>query len=226
MAASVAYRTAREELLAAERELRDVTERVAALRRGLPIGPVVSPSIPLTLSTGKPTTLGSLLGKHETLLVCHLMFDTDWTDPAPMSAMWVDGIDALVPHLADHTAVVTVAPADPGKLDAVARRRNWQWITVASTQPGELTDLLGLRNPEWGLEPAISVLTSVTGTLRLHWHGLAGLRDPADATADDYVPEPGGDSRGLDPYCATWPLLDLLPDGRGDWYARLQNRTS
>jgi predicted dithiol-disulfide oxidoreductase (DUF899 family) len=29
------------------------------------------------------------------------------------------------------------------------------------------------------------------------------------------------DQRGIDLLCATWHLLDLTPDGRGDWYASL-----
>lgn len=224
-AASDGYLAARSELLLAEQELRDTTEAVAAKRRALPPGPPVDPATPLTTAAGKPVTLGALLGRHRTLLTYNLMYAADWIQPCPMCCMWVDSIDALAPHLTDRTAVAVMAPASPGQLAAVAKRRGWQWIQVVSTQPGELTAQLGLARPGGGLEPAVtSYAKDGHGVLRVHWHGTADLRDPGDRNAEPYQGADGEDPRGVDQYCATWPLLDLLPGGRGDWYAHRQTR--
>jgi predicted dithiol-disulfide oxidoreductase (DUF899 family) len=214
------YRRARTALLAAERDLRAATARVAEARAALPPGPVVDRSIPLTTSTGKPVTLGGLLGEHTTLLAYHLMFDEGWERPCPMCVMWVDGIDALVPHLRERTSVAVLAPASPGRLADLAEARGWRHIQVVSTQPGDLTDRLDLRTPpaEGGLRPSVSSFAlSVDGLLRLHWHGSADLHDPATPSAPRFDAGDGLDGRGIDPFCATWALLDLLPQGRGDW---------
>jgi predicted dithiol-disulfide oxidoreductase (DUF899 family) len=220
--ASQGYRRARSELLNAERELRAATMRVAALRAELPQGPVVDHSVPLTTSTGKPVTLGGLLGEHRTLLAYHLMFDEGWSQPCAMCAMWVDGIDALVPHLRERTAVAVLSPASPGQLADLAARRGWQRIQAVSTQPGDLTDRLDLRTDD-GLRPSVSTFAlGDDGLLRLHWHGSADLHDPAAPSAPRFDAGDGKDGRGIDPLCATWSLLDLLPQGRDDWYPTRQ----
>ncbi|MBO0840032.1 MAG: DUF899 family protein [Sciscionella sp.] len=222
--ASEEYRRARAELLAAERDLRDATARVANARAALPPGPRVDGSSPLTTATGKPTTLSALFDEHESLLVYHMMFDEGWRQPCPMCAMWIDGIDALVPQLTERTAVAVLAPAKPSQLAEAAKRRDWRWIRLVSTQPGELTDQLGLRIGEHGdgLEPALTCFVRDVDGVRVHWHGRVGLHDPAGE--DDYRPADGLDTRGIDAYCAVWALFDLLPAGRGDWYASRQTR--
>jgi predicted dithiol-disulfide oxidoreductase (DUF899 family) len=215
------YRQARTALLAAERELRAANARVAALRAALPRGPRVDHSIPLTTSTGKPTTLGGLLGEHTTLLAYHLVFDEGRGQPSDMCAMWVDGLDALVPHLRERTSVAVLAPASPGQLADLAARRGWHRIQVVSTQPGDLTDRLDLRTDPaaGGLRPSVSTFTlGSDGLLRLHWHGRTDLHDPATPSAPRLDAGDGLDGRGIDPLCATWSLLDLLPQGRGDWH--------
>ncbi|MEV0391689.1 DUF899 family protein [Polymorphospora rubra] len=213
------YRTARAALLAAERELRDAAERVAALRRALPPGPVVAADTPLTALDGTVTSLGELFDGQPTLFTYNLMFDQDWPEPCPMCAMWIDGLDPLAPHLRENTAVAVLAPAAPDRLADLARSRGWQRVPVYSTRPGDLTDQLGLRLPGGDMVPAATVYRRDGERLRVHWHGTADLTDPADPEATPYHAGDGGDSRGLDPICATWSVLDLLPQGRGDWYA-------
>jgi hypothetical protein len=74
-----------------------------------------------------------------------------------------------------------------------------------STQPGDLTDRIGARG-DGGLIPALTCFRwEADGILRVHWHGLPALTDPS--APDD---SPGG-GPGLDPFCATWAFLDLLP---------------
>lgn len=224
MSESPEYAEARARLLRLERDLRDLAERVAATRRSLPPGPEMDPDTRLTATDGTETTLAELFGERPTLLTYNMMFDQDWAEPCSMCAMWVDGIDAVAPHLLERTAAAVVAPAAPDRLAELARRRRWRWIPIYSTQPGDLTDRLGLRVRPGDLEPVVAVYERHDGTVRLHWRGSAMLNDPADLAATPYQPADGGDARGLDPLCVTWSLLDLLPQGRGDWYPSRQAR--
>ncbi|MGW4475131.1 DUF899 family protein [Nonomuraea sp. NPDC004354] len=209
------YVKARAELLSAERRLRELGEQVAARRRALPPGPELDDDPPLAALDGSPARLSGLFGDHHTLLVYNMMFDEDWPEPCPLCSMWVDGIDAVTPHLLERTAVAVMAPAGPARLAEVARRRQWRWVPLYSTRPGDLTDRLGLRAHPGDLEPVVTVYDRSDGRVRISWQGSAMLSDPGD---EPYQPGDGGDARGLDLLCATWSLLDLLPQGRGDWY--------
>ncbi|SHG13752.1 Predicted dithiol-disulfide oxidoreductase, DUF899 family [Streptoalloteichus hindustanus] len=226
MSASADYRTARAELAAAERQLRAAAERVAALRGALPPGPEVDPGTPLTMAGGKPVTLGGLFGPHRSLVTYGLRFDEGWERPCPASAMWVDGLDALTPHLAERAGVAVLAPASPGQLAAVVARRGWSWVPVVSSQPSDLVDRLGLRagagagagTGSGGLMSAVTVFHwGDDGRVRLHWQATEGAPTPTPA---------GGatDAGSLDFLCAAWGLLDLLPEGRAAWRPTRQDR--
>lgn len=170
--ASERHRRARGELLDAERELRDATVRVAALRAALPPGPEIDAATPLTTASGKPVTLGRLLGDHRNLLAYNMVFDEGRNEPRARCAVWVDGLDAVATHLGERMAVAVFSPASPGELDALACGRGWRSVALVSTQPGALTDELGLRTPGGGLEPAVTTFArDDTGTLRVQWQG-------------------------------------------------------
>ena len=96
---SVEYREARDELLAAEAELRDRTEAVAAMRRALPLCDKVEQDYvfregPTDLSADGPITevrLSELFedGKDE-LIVINLMFAKGAETSCPMCSAWAD----------------------------------------------------------------------------------------------------------------------------------------
>ncbi|MFB9429704.1 DUF899 family protein [Streptoalloteichus tenebrarius] len=234
--ATAEHRAARAELAAAERQLRAAAERVAALRRSLPPGPEVDPATPLTTASGKPVTLGGLFGPHRTLLTYGMRFDEGWDEPCPTCAMWVDGLDGVAPHLAERAGVAVLAPASPGQLAAVAARRAWTWVPVASTQPGDLLDRLGARDEDGRPTAVLSVFHwGEDGRVRLHWQGPAGevgsASREAGATGEaDGEPagEPAGEPDGeidlVRSLCAAWGLLDLLPEGPGDWRPTRRDR--
>jgi predicted dithiol-disulfide oxidoreductase (DUF899 family) len=104
------YRQVRAELLAAEMALKDQTERVAALRRALPVGTAMPDYLfregPMDLSRNDAADfvdvrLADLFADgHDTLIVDHFMygvgshlesFGLDEGAPCPMCSMWVDG---------------------------------------------------------------------------------------------------------------------------------------
>src|SRR5262249_17757067 len=89
---SDAYRTPRDQLLAAELALREQTENVAALRRKLPLGGPVpedyvfeeGPRDYRDTQTVRDVRMSELFGDKPTLILVHFMFNPSKDLPCPM----------------------------------------------------------------------------------------------------------------------------------------------
>jgi len=212
------YRAAREALAAAELELVDHQERVAAQRRALPRGPVLEDyelleaTHPLDVADddARQVRLSELFGAPgRPLLVYHLMFGKRQTSPCPMCTMWVDGFNGIARHVTQHADLVILAASEIPSLRAHARRRGWDELRLVSAGASRFKLDLGSEDADGHQDAKISVITrDPDGTLR---HQFS-----ATPACSDDRPE-----RGIDLLCATWGLLDLLPGGRGEWYASL-----
>jgi predicted dithiol-disulfide oxidoreductase (DUF899 family) len=200
-AGTPAYRERRAALLVAETELREHTERVARQRRDLPPGPLM-PAYRLT--EGDPPVavdLPDLFDGHDVLVVHHLMF---WpTGGCPMCSMWLDGLNGVAAHLAQHVALVVTAPAPLPQLRDWGRARGWSGLRLVSAAGTDLGTDLGFADTDGGQMPGVSVFTRDGGRARLAWHGQPGLVE-------------GG--RGIDALSPVWNVLDLTPGGRPDWW--------
>lgn len=210
--ASGEYVAARIELAKAERALRDRVEEVAAARRKLPAGVVLGDydlaEGPADLDTDEPirsTRLSDLFGGHDTLFVYHLMFHPDEDEACPMCSLWVDGFNGVAHHLAQHTAVAVIAKAPLPKLRAWARRRGWDRLRVLSSHGTSFNADVNAESENGDQRPMASVFVRDGERVR-HFYTL-----PADFL--------DGAERGIDLLSPVWNVLDLLPGGRGDWYA-------
>lgn len=206
------YIAARLALARAERELRDRIERVAAARRALPLGAELGEYLlaegPIDLDQDDPvrsTPLRHLFGEHETLVLYHLMFHPDDDEACPMCSMWIDGLHGVAEHLAQHTAFAVVAKAPLPKLRGWARRRGWSRLRILSSHGTPFNADLHAEHPDGSQRPMVSVLVRQGETVRHFYSGAADFLDGAE--------------RGIDLLCPVWHVLDLLPGGRGDWYA-------
>ncbi|GGU03712.1 DUF899 family protein [Actinomadura citrea] len=206
------YIDARIELAKAERLLRDRVEEVAAARRRMPGGAVLGDYTltegPADLEKDEPTgsvSLRDLFGDHETLVVYHLMYHPDDQAACPMCSMWVDGFNGVAAHLAQHTAFAVVGKAPLPMLRAWARRRGWDEVRILSSHGTAFNADMHAERPDGAQRPMISVLAREDGRVR-HFYTL-----PADFL--------DGAQRGIDLLSPVWNVLDLLPGGRGDWYA-------
>jgi predicted dithiol-disulfide oxidoreductase (DUF899 family) len=195
------YVAARRELEEAEIALSEQAEAVAALRRALPPGARV-PDYELAEGDGT-TALSDLFGGHDTLVVYHLMFHPDDDEPCAMCAMWVDGLDAVARHLTRTTGFAVVARAPVAKLADLGARRGWRDARVLSSHDASFNADLGVETPGGGQNPMLSVFR----------RDGDGIRHVLTRCADFL----GGRNRGIDLYSPVWQVLDLLPDGRGDW---------
>ncbi|MGW3960863.1 DUF899 family protein [Amycolatopsis sp. NPDC005003] len=210
--ADAEYVAARIELAKAERLLHDRIEEVAAARRRLPPG-LLLPDYrlaegPLDLGLKGPlreTRLRDLFGERQTLIVYHLMFEPEAEEACPMCSMWVDGFHGVAHHIARHAAFAVVAKAPLPKVRGWALSRGWDGLRVLSSYGTTFTEDMNGEHRGGGQRPMVSVFTAEDDRVR-HFYSL-----PANFLDDT--------EGGIDPLSPVWNLLDLLPAGRGDWYA-------
>lgn len=115
------YLAQREKLRLAEIELMRQRERVAELRRSLPSGAPIQDyrfqEGPRDLSAGdapvRTTRLSELFTKPtRPLVIYHLMYGKQQTEPCPMCTAWLDGANGVAHHLAQNIDFAVVAAAD------------------------------------------------------------------------------------------------------------------
>jgi len=216
------YLAAREELRHAEIELMRQRERVAELRRGLPKGATVQDyeflEGPASLDDGdEPVTrvrLSELFtAPDRSLVIYHLMFGKKQSKPCPMCTAWLDAFNGVAHHLAQNVDLAIVAAADPATLRAHARDRGWDKLRLLSAGESTFEYGRGSEDREGGQDSTISVFTRENdGTLRHFYSGHPWLA-------------PDIKERGIDELNPTWNMLDLIPQGRGTFYASLDYGT-
>jgi predicted dithiol-disulfide oxidoreductase (DUF899 family) len=212
------HRLAREELLQAEMALRDQREKVADLRRRLPPGPELPNYVfregPTDLGRNNPEDFHDIRlsdlfapGK-DSLIVYHFMFGPDWEKGCPMCSMWIDGYNAVSPHVTQRANFALSARAELAKVRAYAQGRGWRQLRILSSAANSFTADFGMEVGKDQL-PGVSVFhKEADGTIRHFYTGGAILAE--------------GQYRGLDLLSPVWNLYDLLPEGRGDWMPKHQ----
>jgi predicted dithiol-disulfide oxidoreductase (DUF899 family)/uncharacterized protein YndB with AHSA1/START domain len=214
---SADYRAARGTLQVAEIDLMRHRERVAELRRSLPDGPTVEDYAlqegPADLDGGdepRRVRLSELFtAPDRTLVLYHLMYGKRQATPCPMCTMWLDGLNGVAPHLRQNVDFAVVAAAELPALREHARRRDWRHLRLLSAGTSTLKYDLGSEDETGNQDSTISVF-------RLD--GDAAIRHVY--TAHPRMAEDIGE-RGIDLLSPVWHLLDLTPQGRGDWYPEL-----
>ena len=212
------YEAQREELRQAEVELMRQRENVAALRRRLPEGSRVEDYVflegPRQLADGDtPVTdvrLSDLFSAPDrSLIIYHLMFGKAQSSPCPMCTLWIDGINAIDHHLAQNADFAVVAAADLPTLRAHARARGWDRVRLLSGADSNFKYDLGSEDDAGEQDSSVSLFTLGADGAPRHFYTTH------PRMADDI------DQRGIDLLAPVWHLLDLTPQGRGDWFASL-----
>jgi predicted dithiol-disulfide oxidoreductase (DUF899 family) len=212
------YLARREELRVAEVELMRHRERIAEQRRNLPEGAVVKNYVfqegPTDLDAGdapvREVTLQDLFSAPgRSLVVYHLMYGKQQTTPCPMCTMWIDGFNGVANHLAKNVDLAIVAAAEPEALRQHARNRGWRQLRLLSCGDNAFKYDLGSEDKEGNQDSTVSVFTQDSQGNPRHCY-------TARPRMDDAI-----DQRGIDLLSPVWNILDLTPQGRGDWYAEL-----
>jgi predicted dithiol-disulfide oxidoreductase (DUF899 family) len=204
------YRRQREELRIAELDLIDHVERVASLRRLLPNDTVVDDYELVEVANGEPVRLSALFSApNRSLILYHFMYGKAQTEPCPLCTMWIDGYNAAAPHLVQNADFAVVAAAEPAAIQAHAASRGWSNLRLLSAGDSRFKYDLGSEEADGTQTEWISVFnTSDDGIVRHVYSKGAQM-------ADDRR------ERGIDLLSPVWHLLDLTPQGRGDWYPSL-----
>jgi predicted dithiol-disulfide oxidoreductase (DUF899 family) len=208
------YRKLRDQLLEAEIALKDQVERVAVLRRQLPLGPPVETDYifregPADIHDESPANfrevrLSELFAPgKDSLIVDHMMWGPNDKLPCPMCNMWADGYAGIAQHVSNKVNFVLVSKVDIGRLRDWGRRRGWDKIRLLSSHDSTFNRDF-LAEDEKGQRPAVSVFRRAPdGKIYLTY-----------TTEMSRAP---GHHRGIDPFSPVWHLYDLLPEGRENW---------
>ena len=193
-------------------------ERVAELRRKLPPGAPVQDYVfregPADLNAGDSPTrtvrLSELFsGPGRSVVVYHLMYGKKQTAPCPMCTMWIDGFNGVGHHLAQSVDFVIAAAAELPALRQHARNRGWHNLRLLSCGTSTFQYDLLSEDAEGTQDSTVSVFT------RDHDGAVRHVYSAHPWMAEDIK------ERGIDPLTPVYNLLDLTPEGRGDWYAKL-----
>ena len=211
---SPAYRKQRAELLEAEIALKDEIERVAALRRALPLDTTVEDyefeEIPAPLAAGdvsprRKLRLSALFERpDETVVLMHFMFGKKQAKPCPMCTLWADGYDGIVPHLDRRVRFAVVVAGDVAAFRDYARSRGWRNLRVLSSGDASLKRDFGFEDAEGAQQPGASVFRLGADGRPRHFYSVSAMLTPSQF-------------RGMDQLTPFWSFLDLTPEGRGDF---------
>jgi predicted dithiol-disulfide oxidoreductase (DUF899 family) len=220
---SAEYLSRREELRLAEIDLMHQREKAATLRRQLPPGAILEDyefvETRSALNEGDTPTnkvrLSELFTAPDRALVIYqFMYGKKNTRPCPMCTSWLDGFNGVAHHLAQSIDLAVVAAADLPALRSHARTRGWDKLRLLSAGENTFKYDLGGEDREGNQDSAISVFTrDKQGTVR-HFYSVH------PRLAHDI------ETRGIDEYNPIWNVLDLTPQGRGNFDASLDYGTS
>jgi predicted dithiol-disulfide oxidoreductase (DUF899 family) len=213
------YRTARNRLLAEETELRRHVERVARMRRKLPLGgPVPEDYAFDELPTGsndvRQVKLSSLFrDDRKTLLVYSYMFGPQAKQPCPMCTSFLDSLDGAATHLTQRVNLAVVVKSPVARVLEVARTRGWQHLRLLSSANNQYNRDYHGEAPDGGQLPMMNVFIRRNGKV---YHSYA-------TELQFMPPDKGQNERHIDMMWPLWNVLDLTPEGRGaDWFPSLR----
>jgi len=214
---STEYRKARDELLKAEVDLRAQVERVAAMRREMPLGGLVEEDYAFDEidDNGQVKTVrfSELFEDSKTsLFVYSFMYGPNMENACPMCSSIIDGLNGNAHHITERVNLVVVARSPIDRIMAFAKERSWDNLRV-----------LSCANNSYGLDyfgedaggnqmPMANVFVKTDRSIHHFW-GTEMLYANLE-----------GQPRHVDLMWPLWNVLDTTPEGRGeDWYPPLRS---
>lgn len=200
--ATAEHEAARRRLCSEEMELRDHNERVAATRRAMPPGPFVADYE--FFDGSDRVKLSGLFEEGKPFLVMyHVMYWPDDKEFCPMCSMWADSWNGVAPHVQRSANIVIASLAPRDVLSSWAEKRGWNRIRVLADADESFAQDAGAQHGKGKPVSTVLVFEKTPEGVRHRYTAHAEFDDES--------------WRGVDQLCATWPILDLLPSGRGNW---------
>lgn len=215
------YRDARNELLKKELELRQQMEKIAALRRSLPLGGKIKEDYVFEETTvgssGKETIRQTKLSElfennKNSLLIYSFMYGPEMSDPCPSCSSFIDSMNGSASHLLQRINLVIVAKSPISRITQWAKNRQWNSLRILSSEKNTYNKDYFAETPEGNQIPAINVFVKKDDNSQIHHFWNAEML---------HVAMDEEDPRHADLLWPIWNFFDLTPEGRGDFYPRL-----
>jgi len=203
------YRASRKKLLIAERDLRRQVEKVAAMRRKLPLGG----PIPEDYVFEEGVKFSDLFRDGlNTLVIYSFMFGPDMKQACPMCTSFIDSLNGSAPHFEQRANLAVVAKSPIARLREFARGRGWNQLRLLSSARNTYNRDYHGETADGGQMPSLNVFVRKGGKIH-HFYNTELVFLPGDR---------GQNQRHIDMAWPLWNLLDFTPEGRGtDWFPRL-----
>lgn len=204
--------TARQALLAREKELTHLRDQIARERRALPWVRVEKDYVFEGLEGRR--TLAELFEGRRQLLVQHFMLGPDWEQGCPSCSFMADHTEGMLPHLAQRdVTMVAISRAPLARIERFRQRMGWQFKWVSSNANDFNFDFGVSFTPE---EKARNEVTYNYGTRPYGSDELPGISAFYQDDAGDVFHTYSTYGRGVEVMMGTYNLLDLAPKGRDE----------
>jgi predicted dithiol-disulfide oxidoreductase (DUF899 family) len=125
------WMAARKKLLAKEKQLTRLADKLSKERRALPWEAITQEYV-FEGPNGRET-LAQLFDGRSQLVVYHFMFGPDWDAGCPHCSRWADNFNGIIAHLNQRdVTMVAVSRAPSAKLAAYRQRMGWSFKWVSS----------------------------------------------------------------------------------------------
>jgi predicted dithiol-disulfide oxidoreductase (DUF899 family) len=172
--------------------------------------------------------MSELFGLHDTLILYSFMYGSERELPCPGCTHLLDGIDGAARHVGQRAALHIVAKSPIARLAAWAHERGWEHLSLLSTAGNNydadyFSDTSkfskGMREQHrmpdgqnWD-ETIFNVFRKTNGAIRHFWGSEMSFAPPA----------PKQHHRAGDLADPLWGLLDMTPEGRGDFFPKVNH---
>jgi len=203
---------ARKALLAREKELTQLRDRIAEERRSLPWTRVEKAYVFDTPSGRR--SLADLFEGRRQLLVQHFMFGPDWEQGCKSCSFMADHSDGMRVHL-EHRDVtlLAVSRAPLARIEAFRRRMGWQFPWVSSHDNDFNHDFGVSFTPD---EMASGAVAYNYVKQRFPSEEAPGVSVFFKDDAGDVFHTYSTYGRGVEVMMGTYNMLDLVPKGRDE----------
>jgi predicted dithiol-disulfide oxidoreductase (DUF899 family) len=144
------------------------------------------------------------------LVVYQYMYGGAQKRPCPSCTLWVDGFNGVAHHLRQTMNFAVIAQTGIRELREWGRERSWNALRLVSSQGSDFKSVLNFQDREGKQRPGLSVF-------KLSQDGFVKHFYSASAQMTDEIK-----TRGIDLLSPVWNLLDITPDGRGQWDPKLK----
>ena len=203
---------ARKQLLAKEKELTRLRDRLSEQRRALPWVRVDERYV-FDGPNGPESLEGAFAGRHQ-LVVYHFMFGPDWEVGCKSCSFWADNFNGITAHLEQRdVSFAAISRAPLAKLQAFERRLGWSFKWLSSHGNSFNFDFgVSLRPEDFAAGKGVYNYAKAERAFD-EMPGISVFyRDDSGAVFHTYSCY----SRGLDMLNTAYHYLDLVPKGRDE----------